>query len=373
MIDICHITTIHLAKDTRIFYKECKSLAKNGYNVKLVVVNSDNFVEDGVEVIGVKCSYTNRLQRILKAPFIAYKRAAKIKASIYHFHDPEFIPYAILLKLKGKKVIFDIHENISKQIKLKQWLPFRNLFSKLYSVVDFLTAKIFYLILAEKSYTEIYDKYTKNFTVILNMPERNLLNKFVNTNRLDLQNNLFYIGRVSKERGIFQLLKTLNLLQQRNVNFFFHCVGPIDALTNDAIKNDINYKKIASKIKFYGALDINEGIKLSSNCKIGLSVLEPVENYLDSYSTKIFEYMNIGLPVIASKFPLWQEVIEENECGLCVDPENPDEIAAAIEQILSNPELAAKMGENGIKAIKEKYNWAQEEKKLLGVYKSIIN
>jgi len=370
---VCHITTVHPDRDVRIFYKECKSLAKHGFEVKLIVINGKSFTEDGVEVIGVPCNYSGRLQRFLKAPKAAYRKALQIDAGIYHFHDPEFIPCGVLLKLRGKKVIFDIHENISKQIKLKQWLPFRNLFSKLYSGIDFLTSKIFYLLLAEKSYAIIYKKYTKNFTTILNMPENGLLKNYLNTNRSDLQNNLFYIGRVSKERGIFQLLKALKELQQRKVEFYFHCIGPVDAKTMDIINNDENYKNVTPKIKFYGVLDIKEGIKLSYNCKIGLSVLEPVENYMDSYSTKIFEYMNIGLPVIASNFPLWKEIVEGNNCGICVDPLNSEEIANAINYLFNNPDKAHEMGKNGLQAVKEKYNWENEEKKLIELYGKLIN
>ncbi|RLD83181.1 MAG: hypothetical protein DRJ10_03975, partial [Bacteroidetes bacterium] len=365
---ICHITTVHPERDVRIFYKECKSLAKHGFDVKLIVINGNNFTEDGVEVIGVPCNYSGRLQRFLKAPKAAYRKALQIDAAIYHFHDPEFIRFGLLLKLRGKKVIFDIHENISKQINLKDWLPFRKLFSKLYSIIDFFTSKTFYIILAEKSYATIYNKYTKNFSIILNMPEDGLLKKHIRTNRSNLENNLFYIGGVSKERGIFQILKALNELQKRKVEFYFHCIGPIEDKTKDEIIKDENYKKIASKIKFYGALDINEGIKLTYDCKIGLSVLEPVENYLDSYSTKIFEYMSIGLPVISSNFPLWKEVVEENNCGICVDPLNTEEIANAIYYLFNNPKEAHKMSKNGLQAVNEKYNWREEEEKLIKVY-----
>ena len=104
MIKVCHITTVHPEKDVRIFYKECKSLARNGFDVKLIVVNGNSFIEDGVEVIGVPCDYSGRLQRFYKATKAAYHKALQIDADIYHFHDPEFLPYAGKLKRKGKKV-----------------------------------------------------------------------------------------------------------------------------------------------------------------------------------------------------------------------------------------------------------------------------
>ncbi len=78
--------------------------------------------------------------------------------------------------------------------------------------------------------------------------------------------------------------------------------------------------------------------------------------------------MLAGLPVVASNFPLWKEIIEGNNCGLTTDPRSPQEIAATIEHLLKNPELVEKMGENGRKAILEKYNWESESEKLLELY-----
>ena len=107
---ICHITTVHPEKDTRIFYKECKSLAKAGFEVKLIVINGRSFSEDGVEVIGVPCKFSGRIQRFLKAPKAAYRKALQVDAAIYHFHDPEFLSYAKKLQRKGKKALNPIFQ-----------------------------------------------------------------------------------------------------------------------------------------------------------------------------------------------------------------------------------------------------------------------
>ncbi|MBT7469928.1 MAG: glycosyltransferase, partial [Candidatus Cloacimonetes bacterium] len=107
------------------------------------------------------------------------------------------------------------------------------------------------------------------------------------------------------------------------------------------------------------------------NAKVGLSILKPIDNYLTSYSTKIFEYMAMGLPVITSDFKLYKDVIEINNCGLCVDPSKPKEVANAIEYIMINPKIAKQMGENGRKIVEEKYNWEVEKKKMLEFYKKL--
>jgi glycosyltransferase involved in cell wall biosynthesis len=82
--------------------------------------------------------------------------------------------------------------------------------------------------------------------------------------------------------------------------------------------------------------------------------------------------MAAGLPVIASNFPLWKEIVEGNKCGLTVDPLNPREIAQAVEYLLEHPELRQEMGENGRRAVIEKYNWEQEAEKLLALYQRLL-
>ena len=86
----------------------------------------------------------------------------------------------------------------------------------------------------------------------------------------------------------------------------------------------------------------------------------------------MFEYMSAGLPVIASNFPKWKNIIDETNCGICVNPLDPNEIAKAIEFFLTNPEKAKEMGQNGRKLIEKKYNWSIEEKKLNAFYSSLV-
>jgi len=101
--------------------------------------------------------------------------------------------------------------------------------------------------------------------------------------------------------------------------------------------------------------------------------LHPTTNYFESLPVKMFEYMSAGIPVIASNFPLWKEIVEGNKCGICIDPQSPEEIAKAVEYLLNNPEIAKQMGENGRKVVEEKYNWENEGKKLLEVYSILVN
>ena len=84
----------------------------------------------------------------------------------------------------------------------------------------------------------------------------------------------------------------------------------------------------------------------------------------------MFEYMASGLAVIASDIPLWKEIIE-SKCGVCVNPLNSKDIADAVGEMIQNPEALKEMGTNG-KAVVQKYNWSNEEEKLLMLYRTIL-
>ena len=79
------------------------------------------------------------------------------------------------------------------------------------------------------------------------------------------------------------------------------------------------------------------------------------------------------LPIIASNFPLWKKIVENNNCGICINPLKSKEISRAIEYLINHPGEAKKMGENGRKAVLAKYNWENENKKLLEIYKNLAS
>ncbi|MEM9053009.1 MAG: glycosyltransferase family 4 protein [Bacteroidota bacterium] len=372
MVRVCHLTSVHQAYDTRILLKECRSLANAGYKVHLVAPHHQDEVFDAVKIIAVKRNSNSRLFRALFFSWKIFFVGLKTQSKVYHFHDPELIPVGILLVLLGKKVIFDVHENVAKQIRLKEYLPFRQLFSKLYGLFDFISAKLFYLILAENSYKPIYENHTKKLETVLNMPDISLLSKFEQKVRPKNETiELYYLGGITFNRGIGIIIEALEILKDQGHQVKFHCIGPIENHVMKQIEGLEIYNQVKSTIRFYGAMRLDKALEFSMSCHIGLSVLLPVQNYLESYSTKIFEYMAIGLPVITSNFALYESVIEKYNCGICIDPLSPAELAQAIAKLSSSNELRMSMAKNGIDAAKNSFNWKVEEKKLLNVYRKL--
>ena len=368
MKSITHLTSVHPRHDTRIFFKECHSLTKK-YSVNLVVADSKGDAElDGIKIYDVG-KETSRVKRVLNVTKRVLQKAILLDSDLYHLHDPELIPIGTKLKKLGKRVIFDMHENIPLQIKDKSYIPkyFRTTLSYLYSQYEKMVLKKFdAIVVAEESYLQYYEYLKNDVVTILNMPNLDELKKFQTTTRE--KNDLFYIGGISNERGLDITIESIKEVKKSVPDIYMHYIGN----TYNNILETINLEGIEKNINFYGPKPLYEGMELSKKAKIGLSILKPIENYKRSYSTKIFEYMAIGLPVITSNFQLYKDVVEKYQCGICVDPLDPKELADAIKYLLEHPLVVEEMGKNGINAVEKKYNWFYEEGKLFKVYDKLI-
>ena len=365
---VCHLSSVHPRNDNRIFFKECVTLQKNGYDTYLVIADGlGDETKYDVKIIDVG-KPINRFSRIFITSLKVFLKAKKLEADIYHFHDPELAPLCLLFRLLGKPVIFDVHENIGEQIKDKQWLSpvFANFFSFLFSFLNTIFTKSFSVIIAENSYSVIYknQKSKHQFVVILNFPQLQLLDQFKNLNRTG--NEFFYIGVISNDRGLDTILNALNILESKNYDFRMHFIGRVF----DEI-DWTKYPKIREKIVFYGRMNLDEGYAISSKCIAGLAVLKPIGNYVSSYPTKVFEYMAIGLPTITSNFALYKQIVEHNKVGWCVDPYSSADLAQVMTNILDSKSLS-EISEYAV-SVSSKYSWESESKKLLKLYHNILS
>lgn len=359
------MTSVHTRYDTRVFVKECCSLAENdNYTVNLIVADGKG-IETKNDVHFYDVGKPNgRICRALLTTRKILHKAIELDSDIYHFHDPELIPTGLRLARSGNKVIFDVHENIAKQIQEKNYLPspVRKLLSRFYQIYEKRFVKRFSLILAENSYAEYFRNITNRYIIVLNMPQTRFFEEYIVDERKKCE--FFYIGGVSEIRGVYLILDALMILHGRGISFNMNFVGPTYGVTIRMEK----YRDIEDDVVFHGRLELKEGFEISKKCMIGLSILKPIGNYVTSYSTKIFEYMAVKLPVITSNFPLYRDVIEKFNCGLCVDPLDPEAIANAMQYIIDNPEIAQLMGKNGKQAVERHYNWDIEQKKLSFAY-----
>lgn len=366
--EICHLSSVHFALDTRIFYRFCRSLAEH-YDVTLIAVHPKKEVRDGINMIPFR-RFKNKLLRVSFTWLIMFFKAIRVNAKLYQFHDPELIPCGILLRLFGKKVIFDIHENVAEDIFDKPWIRNKQILFTIFTFFERIATRSFFIFLAEKSYAPRYIKMGAKFEIIYNYFDAKFFKQFeLKTSRSS--NRLFYIGILLESRGIIQIAEALWILKQKNVELEFDIVGEL--YTDLAAKLDALpfYNNIRNQMHFHGRLPLEQGYEISRNAAIGMCIIHPMKNSVGSYPTKMFEYMAIGLPQVISNFPLYKSVVESHHSGICVDPMNPEEIALAIESILTNKTLAEEMAKDGMN-YSTNYTWDSEFVKVLQVYEKLL-
>ena len=367
MIKVCILTSVHPPFDIRILHKEAKSLAKAGYDVTLVAQHDKEEIVDGIRIVPLPRP-KNRFERMTRTVWSAYRKALKINADIYHFHDPELIPAGLLLKLFTKaKVIRDVHEDYSKVIRGKHYLSpwMRRFIARVFSIFDEFTAKRFSSIVsATPAIAKQFEKLNNNSVTIQNFPILDELHTRETIPWKKRSNAVAYVGGISKLRGAKEMVEAVGLASKK-ADIRLMLAGDFSPRS---LKKEMELMEGWKQTEYLGYLSREKISRFLGNIKVGLVLFHPEPNHISAQPNKLFEYMSSGIPVIASDFPLWRVIVESAGCGLLVNPMKPKEIADAVIYLLKNPEEAEEMGNRGRKAVVKKYNWGREEKKLLELY-----
>jgi len=369
---ICVLTSAHPAFDVRIFHKECKSLVRAGYDVTLIAPYGEDLARGGVQVKAIR-QRTGRLRRITLTTWDALVNALRENGDLYHFHDPELIPVGLTLRLCGKRVVYDIHEDLPKTLAYKQYLPewLKPLLVRTLDFTERCASRVFSgLIVATPFLKDRFERCNRNVAVIANYP---LIDEFSavrdpeNCADSSLVDSFIYVGmRITAARGAKEMVEAVGLLKE---GAQLDLVGEFDP---PELQKTLAGLAGWRRVKVHGFLGRDEISRAISRSTAGLVTLHPEPNYLTAFPVKLFEYMAAGIPVIASDFPACREIVEQAGCGLLVDPLNPKEIANAMRFLQENPDEAREMGERGRTSILGKMNWTNEEKQLLRLYEKLL-
>lgn len=370
---VCHISTVHPHTDVRVFYRECCSLVDAGYEVNLVIPCEKSFTKDGVKIHAIKRE-NNRLLRMLIMPWIAMNAAMKTKSSIYHYHDPELIFMGFVLRwLFGKKVVFDIHEFVVRQIAGKTYLPAftRKPISICYGILERIFTAGQTLVIANQN---TFSAYSQKSYLVQNYPllKDEIIAVASAQKQTDEVPHLIYVGGVSKVRGAELSIDLAAKLAERGNDFKMQLIGPYSEEFGREMKSKIAKHNLQSKVLLSGHMNWVEAMELTSKATIGMCLLLPIPNYTTCLATKIIEYMMCGTPVLCSDFDHWRPYVEGEKTGMMADPENIDQVVEVCEKMLSDPDELKAMSNRGMEAARTKYNWESEFKELLKCYEVLL-
>lgn len=369
MHKVCHVTSVHESDDLRIFDKECISLAKNKDMKVYLVARGESRIEQGVSVIGAGEAPESRIKRALSFSKKVIDKAIDIDAEVYHLHDPELLMHVARLKKIGKKVIFDSHENTYEQIKIKTYIPgiVRGFVANKYLKKETKACLSADAVIIPSPVTEdhFFKGRCRRCVSVNNTPRlEEFYYKFADCDPSE-NDAVSYIGTLNEERGTENLIKGCFLAGKRLI-----LAGTV---ASDDFFNRIKGMKEYECVDYRGWCDRSQISEILAETRIGANTLMNIGQYKNSenLSTKVYEYMAAGIPVVMNDFEFAHNLNDEEQFCLLIDPESPEEIAEAIVRLEDN-NLYRRLSVNSRKLIKERFNWEEEERRLFDLYYDLL-
>jgi glycosyltransferase involved in cell wall biosynthesis len=305
--------------------------------------------------------------------YAVYKAALAVNARLYHFHDPELITIALLLKLRRKLVVFDVHEDYPADILAKPWLRYdfiRTLLAALAVWLEKLAGFVFDGIVTVTP--EIGQRFPASKTeVVRNFPMINLLDSAPSAAivKASPATTFIFAGGhawgLTPDRGIKELVSAVGLLKSESELWLIGNWG------NDDFRAECSRLNGFAHCRSFGFLPLQSVYGYMKCADIGLAVLRPEKGFLRSIPTKAFEYMATSLPMIMSDFPLWRDLF--HECALFVNPLDSHDIAEKMTMLIDDVELRRRLGRAGRRLVERDFSWATEVTKLDSLYRRLLH
>ena len=370
---VCHITCRHPWNDARIYQRACIGLVQEGLEIHLIATFPGiEPVESGVKHHWLKQRHGWRM-RLLSSKE-AYKLALNINADIFHFHDPDLLPWMVLLSLRGKKVIYDVHENYTERIlslRFPGWIN-RQL-AKVWSILElFCMTKYSGIITTTKSMQNLFSGINIPKVVVSNTP---YLAAFVDAN-LEVVKEPFTIytsGIHSDKRNCMQTIEALPYILKKIPEARLIFAG---TYFPDDFENRLNLKAkelgVEMQVKTEGKYSYKDNFSRMAKMEVGCVFYEDNVNNRVTIPNRLFEYMCAGVAVIGESFFEVKKVIEDSQCGVVVNSSDPQSIADGVILLFSDISALRKMQSNAKSKIISTYAYEHELKKMIAFYNSLM-
>ncbi len=371
-IRVCHLTCAgHTPTDVRIYHREVRSLSKRYPDIHIVASGAGNRFQ-----IGTVNFHTFRGRSWYYNLWATLVLASRLKAHVYHYHDAILSLVILYLKWRHKAaIIYDVHEPTRAAEQTFRRGP------RLIGIIKSLlvqaaervvTGRLAGLVLSSPFFEFDYGRFNTNITYIYNFPDRSL---FVPGKKAlpEAPPIVVYHGHIAPERGILTMLEAVNVLAKRGVEVLFRLVGGWDPPEfRQALEERIRRWDLADNVEIIDWVEHRDIPALVGSASLGILALGQEPVFQQALPNKPFEYMALGVPFVGVRSQPMAKFAPSPESGLLLENVSGESLATAIEELLAAPERMRAMGESGIRAVRERYNWSAREQELLRFYRHTL-
>jgi hypothetical protein len=360
---ICMLSSVHSANDIRIVEKEARSLSEAGYEVTVVARPPCASDAGRIEFRPIELPAVARWKRPWVIGRAATALAQATGADVVQFHDPELIPFALWLRRRGCKVVYDVHEDVPADIYSKKWIPrwMQPVVALGMELAERHTARRFDAIVAATP--TIANRFRAVGAAVTLVRNSVRLDEFIEpTGSTPRKKQAVYIGHASFNRGLVEMVEACEAARLPLV-----VAGSIGAPEADWLKGS------SANVVYRGRLGRPEIATLLNESLIGLCLFRHEPNHLYAMPTKIFEYMAAGVPVITSDLPRSKEIVETAGCGFSVSLDDKKRLVNRLSLLADAPERAIELGLAGRAAVAKDYNWQHDAAELKKLYQELAS
>lgn len=374
---ICILNVHHTPFDKRVFHKVGKSLVAAGHDVLSVVPSNESVADTGglrFTTIPVARNLPHRCVSVLRL----IRAGWKAKADVYLGVEPESWVAGLVIRLfTGRKVVFDVHEYVPTEFA--KFFP-----SFLQDLVAWITLKAMrvlarftdHVILTRESFDGQFKGLRVPRSVVINTNHLQPKCREVPAALLAAYGGrptVIHQGLFGDVRGSWQLLDAMKIVAKKHPDVKCILLGDYVYGSEEEYRKGIQEAGLDGVIDLVASVPFEEVPPYIAVSDVGLILFQPGSiNHTLAMPHKMFDYMREGKPVIAPDFAVEVgAIMTETDCGIAVDVTCPEAIAEAIVGLLEDGGEAKRLGENGRKGVETKYNWQEDEKRLIEAFASL--
>ena len=374
---VCMMTSSHPVDYSRFYHREAMSLARAGYEVTLIGLTanpaSDRVPDPGLRLIPVsgKCGLAKR-HTVAEIARLAREQ----QAVLYHCLDPWTlgIGLEIARQQPGSKVVYDSTELFPAVYAEREdlfWPVRRALAARVRRLEAAAARQADAIIETNSTRAERFRKMGVEPVLVPNYPEVDVLPEPA----IEREPLIAYTGLLTRHRGFDKLLQAFAIVASDFPEAGLLVAGSFDPRTGleSWTRSYLDHARLSHKVRLLGWLPYEEMFRRIRECSAGVILLQPGRtNDYTGQPNKLFEFMGAGIPVVASDFPEIAPIIRKAGCGWLCDPTDVKAVASALRTALTDRSENRKRGEAGRHAVLARYNWAESERSLVGLYRRLL-